>query len=279
MPTNGEWTIRVTDNLGADNGWLFGWEIQFQEYLYPNLETFSPQLVQWGWNTNPSVIEASQNNLLASPVNAGNAAYTFWVTDEFGCQTDTTLTFEVLPQTHPNCSNCDIQINEQEDVVLCENQTQTLNAAPVAGVLNIPVTFEQFPQDAIGFANHPPANPYRSTLDVNSIRPLTITNPLAQIQSICFTISTDFTADLNVTLEAPNGAVLPLALANGGASNLGYQQTCFTPTALQSINAGAPPFTGNFQPEGNWNLLIGAPINGDWTLRITDAFGLYNSVN
>lgn len=28
-PLNGEWTIEVTDNLGLDNGWLFGWSIGF----------------------------------------------------------------------------------------------------------------------------------------------------------------------------------------------------------------------------------------------------------
>jgi gliding motility-associated-like protein len=271
-PLNGEWRVRVTDNLGLDNGWLFGWSIAFNDNLFPAVENFTPAFMDWGWETNPTVISSSQTELLASPINAGLAAYSFWVEDSFGCVNDTTLTFEVLPPTHPDCFECNMEINQQEDIVLCQGQTATLDAAP-ANSLRQPITFERFPQAAVGFANHPPGNPYRSVLSVNSIQPATLTNPLQQIASVCFTLPTDFTADLNVVLRGPNGAQLPLALANGGASPLGYVNTCFSPSGLESINFGTPPFTGTYQPEGNWNVLIGNPINGDWTLQVTDGFG------
>ncbi|MEM1215380.1 MAG: PKD domain-containing protein, partial [Bacteroidota bacterium] len=94
-PLNGSWTIRVTDNLGADNGWLTGWAIRFQDYLYADIETFTPQFVDWGWDNNPTVLVSDPTNVLASPENAGDAAYTFWVLDEFGCRFDTTLNFSV----------------------------------------------------------------------------------------------------------------------------------------------------------------------------------------
>lgn len=271
-PLNGEWRVRVTDNLGLDNGWLFGWSINFNSALFPEVETFTPTFVDWGWENNPSVISSSQSEILASPVNAGLAAYSFWVEDSFGCVNDTTLTFTVLPPTHPDCYDCDMQINEQEDVLLCEGQTAVLDVSPAVN-LRQPITFERFPQAPVGFANHPPGNPYRSILSVNSIQPATLTNPLQQIASVCFTMTTDFTSDINVVLRAPNGAQLPLALTNGGASPLGYVNTCFSPMGMESINVGTPPYTGTYQPEGNWNVLLGNPINGDWTLQVTDAFG------
>ncbi|PSR14393.1 MAG: hypothetical protein DA408_04205 [Bacteroidetes bacterium] len=273
-PLNGDWTIRVQDNLGLDNGWLFEWSISFADYLYPNVETFTPTFVDWGWSNNPTVISSTQDSLLASPINAGFAAYTFWVLDNFGCLNDSTLTFEILPPTHPDCYTCNIQINDQEDVAICQGESTNLDLSP-AIPLEQEITFERFPQYTLGRANHPPGNPYRSVLSVNSISPVTITNPLAQIASICLTFTTDFTSDINLVLRAPNGSQLPLSLSNGGGSNLGYVNTCFSPTALTSINAPSsmPPYTGTYQPQGNWNTLIGSPVNGDWTLLVTDAFG------
>lgn len=271
-PLNGDWTIRVTDNLGLDNGWLFEWSITFKDYLFPNVETFSPTFVDYNWVTNPTVISASPDSVMASPINAGVAAYTFFVEDSFGCYNDTTLNFEVLPPTHPDCYNCNLDFEEQEDVVLCEGETADLDLSQLTPVQQA-ITFERFPQYALGAANHPPGNPYRSPLNVNSISPTIITNPLTDIVSVCFSLNTDFAADVNVVLASPNGTQLPLSISNGGGSNLGYVNTCFTPTSLTSINGGSPPYTGQFQPEGNWNTLIGSPINGEWELLITDAFG------
>lgn len=271
-PLNGEWSIRVTDNLGLDNGWLFGWSIAFKDYLYPEIEVFSPPIVDWGWEDNPTVLVNTPDNLEASPVNAGVAAYTFWVEDDFGCRNDTTLNFEVLPPTHPDCFNCDMQFTEQEDVVLCEGDVAALDLSQTTP-LEVPITFERFPQYELGNANHPPGNGYNSPLNVNNLNPAFITDPTVDIESVCFSLSTDFLSDINVVLVSPLGLQLPLALANGGASNEGYVNTCFTPDAALSINAGTPPYTGDFRPEGNWNVLNGSPINGNWTLLITDGFG------
>ncbi|MEO0727437.1 MAG: proprotein convertase P-domain-containing protein [Bacteroidota bacterium] len=269
-PLNGEWTIRVTDNLGLDNGWLFGWSIAFKDYLYPEIEVFSPPFMDWGWETNPTVISSDQDELEASPINAGAAAYTFWVEDEFGCRNDTTLNFEVLPPTHPDCFNCDLQFNEQPDAFLCEGDVANFDVTQTTPV-EVPITFERFPQYAIGNGNHPPGNGYLSTLNINSLNPGTITDPFVDIESVCFSLSTDFLSDINVVLVSPTGAQLPLALQNGANSMDGYVNTCFTPEELVSINAGAPPYTGNWRPEGNWNVLTGSPINGAWSLLITDS--------
>ena len=73
-------------------------------------------------------------------------------------------------------------------------------------------------------------------------------------------------------LQAPDGSTIELSTNNGGSGD-NYTQTCFTPLAPTPIQAGTPPFTGNFQPEGNWNDLLGAPINGTWSLLVSDAFG------
>lgn len=271
-PLNGDWTITVQDNLGADNGWMTEWSMTFADHLYPNLETFRPVFVDWGWENNPTIISSDQNSVEAVPINAGVAAYTFWVLDDFGCLNDTTLNFEILPDQHPDCYNCDIQVNMPADTAICAGESVDLDVCNT-NTLEECVTFERFPQYAVGFGNHPPANAYKSPLVINSLNPTTITNPLEDICSICVDMNTDFLSDINLSLEAPNGAVLALSLANGGGSMAGYQNTCFVPTAMQNIQTGAPPYTGEFQPEGDWSVLMNAPINGEWNLVVSDAFG------
>ncbi|MCB0636898.1 MAG: proprotein convertase P-domain-containing protein, partial [Lewinella sp.] len=271
-PLNGEWTIRVTDNLGLDNGWLFEWSIAFCPELFAVLETFTPTFVDWGWDVNPSVFYSDQDSLAASPVNAGSASYTFWVEDDFGCVNDTTLNFTILPPSHPDCYSCDQQITEQADVIICEDESVPLDVSSLVPAEQ-PVTFESLPVYSFGASNHPPANPYRSTINVNSIFPGFITDPLTQIESICVDIETDWDADINIILESPLGLLFELSTGNGGAGD-NYTQTCFTPDAMTPIQAGSPPFTGNFRPEGNWANLVGSPTNGNWTLRVSDAFGV-----
>ena len=162
------------------------------------------------------------------------------------------------------------RFNQQDDAFLCEGDQVDFDLNQIPEV-EVPITFERFPQYAIGNGNHPPGNGYLSTLEVNSLNPGVITDPFVDIESVCFSLSTDFLSDINVVLVSPTGVQLPLALQNGGGSNLGYVNTCFTPESLVSINAGAPPYTGDWRPEGTWNVLTGSPINGSWSLLITDS--------
>src|SRR5690606_34776150 len=134
-----------------------------------------------------------------------------------------------------------------------------------------PITFESFPGEPVGFANYPLANPFGSILNVNSIRPVTLGNPTQQILSVCLDIDTDFASDLQLYLEAPNGQRLELSTNNGGAGS--YKNTCFVPGAATSIRSANVPFTGNFQPEGNWSTLANTPVNGVWKLLVSDAAG------
>ncbi len=271
-PLNGEWTLTVTDRWGADNGFIFNWSINFNSGLYPRLETFTPQIVNYNWQYNPSIIYQRPDSIIAVPINAGTASYTFMVTDNFGCTYDTSVNITVLPFTHPDCYDCIQNIRELSDTLVCTGNSVNLDARP-ATPLNPEVRFEAYPYARFGFSNHPPANPFNSTINVNSIRPLTLTNPAQQIISVCIDIETDWCADLRIFLRAPNGVLLELSTNNGGSGD-NYTNTCFSPTATTFIQAGTPPFTGFFRPEGMWSVLTGAPVNGNWTIVASDGFGI-----
>ena len=270
-PLNGEWTISVQDLWGIDNGFIFSWSIEFAPELYPNVETFSPALTDWGWLDHPSIYYGTQDSIAASPENAGTVLYTYQVEDEFGCVWDYDFDIDVLPHTHPDCYSCQQNLTPEADTTICVGESVDLDVSASIDLTDT-VTFESHPQYAFGNANHPPGNPYVSSMNVNSINPAVITDVFTDIVSVCIDIETDFLADVVVYLQAPNGALLELTSNNGGSSDF-YTQTCFTPTAVTPITSGSSPFTGNFQPEGDWTVLNGAPINGTWSLLVSDAFG------
>lgn len=270
-PMNGEWKIRVEDHWAQDNGFIFSWSINFEESLYPDLERFTPNIVNAEWIPNSTIFFQNNDSLAASPKNAGNPIYTFEVLDEFGCTWDTMIQFTVLPEMHPDCHECETILSPQTDTVVCNGESLQLDVTSTLPTADS-TTFETFPNEPIGYANYPAANPYRSVLNVNSLFPMNLSDPFTQIESVCFDLSTDFAWDIQAFLRSPSGAVMELTTNNGGMG--GYRNTCFTPTAVQSIRLGFAPFTGNFQPEGNWSVLQNSSVNGDWSLQISDVAGI-----
>ncbi len=270
-PLNGDWTIEVTDLWSIDNGYIFSWAIDFHQSLFPALETFTPSITTWQWDSHPSIFFEQTDTIAGSPGNAGEVAYSFIVEDEFGCSWDTTLNIQVLPFTHPDCHNCADLLQPFPDTVICFGDSVEIGLSTPQS--EGAVTFESYDDYEIGAGNHPPAFPYYSTININSINPTVITNPLVDIVSVCLDLETDFDADIRLFLVAPNGQMLELSTNNGGSAD-NYSQTCFTPTAIVPITAGTAPFTGDFQPEGSWNILNNAPINGDWSLQVSDQFGI-----
>lgn len=269
-PLNGEWTIGVTDFWPADNGFIFNWSIKFQDALYPNIETFTPQFVNWGWNNHPSVFHSTADSISASPQNAGTAGFTFQVTDEFGCSWDTLVSVPVLPFTHPDCYVCATNFPVLADTSICAGEAVAFNAGSLTPSTQ-EVRFEAFPDYRLGNANHPHSNPYLSPVSVNSLGYNFLTIPVQQISSVCMDIETDFAGDLNIFLRAPSGQQMMLSTGNGGSGD-NYKITCFSPTATIPIVGQAAPFNGTYIPEGNWNTLAGAPVIGDWSLVISDGF-------
>jgi gliding motility-associated-like protein len=269
-PLNGEWTIEVVDEWGQDNGWIFEWSIDFNQNVYPNLEIYEPQLVDFQWLNNSSIISYSGDSLgiSAVPTLGGETLYTFEVEDNFGCVYDTSLTFDVLPFAHPDCYNCQESIAPLSDTTICSGEIISLDAS----VSTPPATisgYQTTPLQPFEWITNPPSNPLYSPIDVEYVNPATLDDPATQIVSVCIEIETDWNADLTIILEGPSGTQMLLSSNNGGASQ-DYIQTCFTPSATVPVTSGTGPFTGTFLPEGDWSVLTGEVINGEWNLVVTD---------
>lgn len=263
-PLNGTWEIEICDNLAIDNGYIFNWGIQFNPAIYPALDSFRAEVTQQTWNINPSVIVNQGDTIITTvPTSAGTASYVFSATNEFGCTYDTTINITVLPFTDVACFDCDtLNLPVLNDLTLCEGDTAFLDATTTT-------TFDDLTYAFTGNQLIPTNTNYDIPIPVSGVGGTTVN--ANTIVSVCVDINHIFLQDVDMWLVAPNGAVLELSTDNGGAG-ANYTGTCFTSTATTNITAGAPPFTGNFQPEGNWSTLFGSAINGTWYLRVSDDF-------
>ena len=98
-PINGNWTITVQDNQGIDDGYIFSWGIYFNASLYPESEGYQNYIATESWASDPTIISGQNDTLIViQPSVAGITNYTYNVTDNFGCNYDTTVSFVVLPR-------------------------------------------------------------------------------------------------------------------------------------------------------------------------------------
>ena len=154
---------------------------------------------------------------------------------------------------------------------------------------------------------------YRSTLSFIGFGGATF-DSVNDITSLCVTMEHSWIRDLEIALEAPNGAKIRLQRflgQEGGEIYLGQANDCdddstpspgtgarycWTPTAsreamLDYANAGGamdstpscegfgdvdmmPP--SDYSAADDWSALIGTPLNGDWTLTVTDLWPIDN---
>lgn len=154
--------------------------------------------------------------------------------------------------------------NNISDTTICYNNTVRFDAT-------VPLVIS----NGVSFSNN---NNFTITHLISTNSPVTVANlPLdyylaGAIDSVCINISHPKDQDLDIFLRAPTGEFLELSTDNGGF-NANYTQTCFViDTSAMSIEAGTAPFTGSFEPEGDWSDLDGATMNGDWFLTIIDDF-------
>ncbi len=125
----------------------------------------------------------------------------------------------------------------------------------------------------------PHATPITSDIQVFGVQPADLGPGV--IKSVCIDSLTHFWVDdLDIYLISPGGQFIELTTDNG-ANGWDYINTCFTPTATDTITgpgtfapASYAPFTGDWYPEGDWNDLYGDnPTNGTWQLRMIDDTG------
>ncbi len=129
---------------------------------------------------------------------------------------------------------------------------------------------------------------YESSLTYDIFQPDAIIESAEDINEICMTIEHSYLGDLEIEIICPNGqSVLLKQYPGGGTTNLGEPVTgtsadepgvgytyCFTETAdqtmLEAAGVATLPDGSSYLPVGDFEDLVGCPLNGDWTIKITD---------
>ncbi|MCB9616974.1 MAG: hypothetical protein H6721_20890 [Sandaracinus sp.] len=155
---------------------------------------------------------------------------------------------------------------------------------------------------------------YRSSLDFIGFAPTATFTDVSDIVSVCVTMEHSWVRDLEMRLEAPNGQFVQLQAFEGrdvveevylGTANDCDEDDvpspgtgaryCWTPTATRpamfTYANGTGPMdsvtdcnggTADMLPPGDYGTstpftnLIGTPMNGRWTLSVTDLWGIDN---
>lgn len=89
-PLNGAWTITITDNIGADNGYIFFWSIDFAPEINTS-DSFTPSIIKTEWLDDATMTSNSGNYATAVCQESGLKCYTFRATDTFNCPYDTSV--------------------------------------------------------------------------------------------------------------------------------------------------------------------------------------------
>ncbi|HPF91012.1 MAG: gliding motility-associated C-terminal domain-containing protein [Flavobacteriales bacterium] len=244
-PLNGEWTYQSTDLWGADNGFICSWSINFDPNIIPDVTQFTPNLGtatldSAGWSgpelTQDPVVPL---NATATPSGPGTYPYTFFVTDDFGCSYDTTITIIIDPQ---------IVLDAGPDMVLCSDPL------PMAGaiVANGPpptCTWELLLLESWGDGWNGGAN-LMVTIDGNVTNysvpsgpeevPISLSVETGQSIELFYTAGTSFNNENSFTLTDDAGNEV-YASPNGPATGLAYSGTVV-------CGGGSTPFVFEWSP-------------------------------
>ncbi|REE08536.1 CUB-like protein, partial [Winogradskyella pacifica] len=254
---------------------------QTATFSYPNPGVYIVNLNIRDDNTSTDPEGCDNNNLINQVIQVGTEA------DFTGTQ----------------ATNITLCYGESTDIVGAVEAVEFINdcTPPVSGVLELP--------DDNGV-------PFDSSISVDCYESDQTITDVNQLVSICVTMEHSYLGDLEIQIISPNGQTVNLINNpnGGGSANLGQpwsvgtvdgnsgnptpgrgSRYCFVPDdSLDSLIEGiveggtfvngdgpdtyqdsyVPP--GSYSSENSLNGLLGSPLNGDWTISVTDHLGQDN---
>ncbi|MFT4660592.1 MAG: gliding motility-associated-like protein [Patiriisocius sp.] len=254
-PLNGSWTFNVTDNIGADNGTIFYWGIDFNPVLFPDVTTFTPTVgedVDSTWWSGPisSTIIDQGNTITFLPDAPGFFDFTYNTMNSFGCGYDTTITVEIYEMD-------DIQA-WPDQVVDCLDPTQV--GVDIIGGLATDYDFIWTPDEYI-------ANPTLQNPNVTGINGTTQFDVTVFVEGHPACFKTD-----QLTIEVPGELIID---SDTAVCNMDpYQLNAYAVgTGQWTIPAGLT-ISGNGDPYFDPNAVITPSVPGYYTLTWSDIDGL-----
>lgn len=128
-PTNGTWSLNVTDLWAADDGTVFSFSLNLNPDFYPDDISFKPEIGHTAdssfWSTSTSIPYALSNQnstITVTPDTPGQYVITFHAIDDFGCEN----THDVLVNVNELAV-----VNAGNDTLVCEGNSFQLDPSVV----------------------------------------------------------------------------------------------------------------------------------------------------
>jgi len=162
---NGSWTIRIIDNLSADNGYVFSWVLNFDPTIQPPDLSFTPTMVSEAWDANSTITSTDGNTITVQPPTEGEFCYTYRALDDFGCEYSEEVCINVLPE---------LIYAAPDDLFVC-------NTGTAFGV------FDLTENDAIMYAPTPNQSDFVLTYHESQVNADDDLNPISAADAVAFT--------------------------------------------------------------------------------------------
>lgn len=219
----------------------------------------------------------------------GGYTVTLYVMDQYGCQNTNSIETRVVIAGSPFVALTpppNVCMNDTTSLVFSLNNdpSSTIGGEPFNQVISttLGVNDTTFLPDGEGTS-------YTSSVIFNCFAPGQTLNNAWDIISICANMEHSFLGDLTIELICPNGqSIILKEFPGGGSTYLGTpidddaildpgvgESYCWGPThtfgtmvAESAFNSTLP--TGTYQSYQTFADLVGCPLNGEWTIQVTD---------
>lgn len=235
------------------------------------------------WNFGDGIIDTTTSVTSHTYTTVGGYNINLTVIDSMGCKSTNTLDARVRISTSPVFAG-----TMPEDSVICDGEEVVLigevETTPFEVTADLALAGQTFLPDGSGAS-------YSTSLIFDAFAPgQTLTN-VNDIISICAVMEHSYLGDLDIWLECPNGSIVTFVdYPNGcGSTYLGIPididsdltpgtgfEYCWSPSATLGTFSAMCGGSGGTLPAGTyssltpWTNFIGCPLNGTWTIGITD---------
>lgn len=217
---------------------------------------------------------------------------------------------DVDAPANPNCSNpipeiCDNGVDDDcDNIGDCDDADCSSNAAcsnPNCGTLQELAGSLALPDGACDEDESIPCAGYENSINFTGFSQGQTLNDVSKLIGVCVNMEHSWMRDLVIYAQCPNGTRVMLSDFEGhtgGQVYLGIPNDndefgtpipgtgwdyCWTPNATNqpwipyanATNVGTLP-AGDYQSSQSLGAFVGCPLNGNWTLRVEDRWGIDN---
>ena len=207
------------------------------------------------------------------------------------------------PSCTPIAERCDDQLdNDCDNIIDCDDsdcEGNPICPASTCGTLQTPEGMLALPDGACPEDETQPCAGYENTLNFTGFSAAQTLPDISKLLGICVNMEHSWMRDIVIYAQCPNGTRVMLddfQGHTGGEVFLGVPNPddgptpgtgwdyCWTPTAtdlpwIPYANAHPGEHTlhsGDYQSSQALNAFVGCPLNGGWTIRVEDRWGIDN---